>query len=84
MRNRLAAALAAVFVVLVSLPAGSAAADSSTVVLANNKLRSISVLTPQHPTNPATVIGIGVGLEGSNPAGLAAYIAAESDPSSPL
>jgi pseudomonalisin len=84
MRNRLTAALAAVFVVLVSLPASSAVADSTTVVLANNVLRSISVLTPQHPTDPAKAIGIGVGVEGSNPAGLAAYIAGQSDPSSPL
>jgi len=84
MRKRLAAAAAAVFLVLVSPPAQSAGAGSTTVVLANNMLRSISVLTPLHPTDPARVIGIGVGLDGSNPAGLAAYIAGESDPSSPL
>ena len=56
----------------------------STVVLGNNILRSISVLTPTGPTSGYQPINIGVGLAGGNPAAEAAYLAGEYDPSSPL
>ena len=79
-RAMFAAALAAL-ACLMALPL--AVADS-TVVLGNNLLRSIAVLTPLGPTNPAKVIGIGVGLQNGNPAGEAAYLASEYDPTSPL
>jgi pseudomonalisin len=60
------------------------AAADSTVVLGNNVLRSISVLTPTGPTDPARVISIGVGLQGGDPTGELSYLAGEYDPSSPL
>jgi len=55
-----------------------------TVALGNNVLHSISVLTPLGPTNPAQAISIGVGLQGRDPSGEAAYLAAEYDRSSSL
>src|SRR5262245_1813341 len=72
-----AAALACV----IALPIAMA---GSTVVLGNNVLRTIGVLTPLGPTNPTRVIGLGIGLQGGNPSGEAAYLAGEYDPASPL
>jgi subtilase family serine protease len=84
MRTSIAAVTIAVLCIALVLPMNQAAADSSTAVLVNNVLHSISVLTPTGPTDPARVIGVGIGLQGADPAGEAAYIAAEYDPSSPL
>ena len=74
--------LAALFLLPVSFgaAAGGAATDA---VLVNNVLRTISHLTPVGPTDPAKVIGIGVGLTGANPSGEAAFLQAVYDPASP-
>src|SRR5260370_26716742 len=81
MRRAISAAALSVLACLIALPV--AVADS-TVLLGNNVLHSISVLTPHGSTNPARVIGIGVGLQNGNPSGEAAYLAGEYDPASPL
>src|SRR5437879_7793610 len=78
------AIMAAVLLLVASSLALPVAVADGTVVLGNNVLHSISVLTPLGPTNPGRVIGIGVGLQGGNPSGEASYLAAEYDPSSPL
>lgn len=62
-------------------PALPARADT-TAILANNVLRSINVLSPTRLTDPSTVIGLGIGLRGGDPAGEAAFIAAAYDPTS--
>lgn len=62
----------------------SGLADSTTVVLTNNVLQGISTLTPVGDASPSAPIGIGIGLQGANPAGEEAYLAAEYDPSSAL
>jgi subtilase family serine protease len=59
-------------------------ADTGTVLLTNNVLQGLSTLTPIGETSPDEGIGIGVGLQGSNSAAEAAYLAGEYDPSSPL
>jgi hypothetical protein len=59
-------------------------ADSSTVVITNNVLQGLSTLTPIGDTAPSSTIGIGVGIQGANPAAEDAYIAGEYDPTSPL
>jgi pseudomonalisin len=79
----MAAVTIAVLCAALLLPAKAAAADP-TAILVNNVLHSISVLTPTGPTDPARVIGIGVGLQGADPAGEASYIAGEYDPTSAL
>ena len=56
----------------------------STVVLTNNVLQGLSSLTPLGDTNPTNAIGIGVGLQGADPAAVDAYIAGAYDPASPL
>ena len=53
-------------------------------MLQNNVLRSIAHLQSQGPTDSARQIGVGIGLQGADPAGEAAYIAGEYDPASPL
>ncbi len=74
--------------VLVSLAAialftgGTAQADS-TVVLGNNVLHLISLLTPTGATSAMQPMSIGVGLAGQNPSGEQAYLAAEYNPASP-
>src|SRR5712692_11516976 len=78
------AMLAAALVALACLIALPVAVADSTVVLGNNVLHSIAVLTPLGPTNPAKVIGLGIGLQNGNPSGEAAYLAGEYDPASPL
>src|SRR5713226_6271550 len=75
---------AAALVALACLIALPVAVADSTVVLGNNVLHSIAVLTPLGPTNPAKVIGLGIGLQNGNPSGEAAYLAGEYDPASPL
>src|ERR1700716_171910 len=62
----------------------SGLAASSTVVLSNNVLQGLSTLSPIGDTARSAVIGIGVGLQGANPAGLDAYIAGAYDPTSSL
>ena len=84
MRRSVAKAAVAVLCAALALPVSPASADSSTAILINNVLHSISVLQPTQPTDPSRVIGIGVGLSGADPAGEAAYIAGEYDPTSPL
>ena len=84
MRTSIAAVTIAILCTALVLPLHEAAADSSTAVLVNNVLHTISVLTPTGATDPARVIGIGVGLQGGDPAGEAAYITGEYDPASPL
>ena len=59
-------------------------ADAGNVVLTNNVLQGLSTLTPIGDTAPSAAIGIGVGLQGSNSAAEAAYLAGEYDPTSPL
>src|SRR5712692_4924068 len=81
MRRALFAAALAALACLIALPIAIA---DTTVVLGNNVLHSITVLTPLGATNPARVIGIGVGLQGGNPSGEAAYLAGEYNPASPL
>ncbi len=58
--------------------------DTTTVVLTGNVLQGLSTLTPVGDTSPSSVIGIGVGIQGANPAAEDAYIAGEYDPTSPL
>src|SRR5438046_4053426 len=84
MRTSMAAVTIAVLCAGLLLPMNRAAADSSTAVLVNNVLHSITVLTSTGATDAARVIGIGVGLQGADPAGEAAYIAGEYDPTSAL
>jgi subtilase family serine protease len=59
-------------------------ADTGTVVLTNNVLQGLSTLTPLGGTNPSSAMGIGVGLQGADPAAVDAYITAAYDPTSPL
>ena len=61
-----------------------ALADNGTVVLTNNVLQGLSSLTPLGDTNPTNAIGIGLGLQGADPAAVDAYIAGAYDPASPL
>lgn len=67
---------------LVLVTGGTAWADS-TVVLSNNVLHLLSVLTPAGPTNAMQKVSIGVGLAGQNPPGELAYLAGEFNRTSP-
>src|SRR5438552_200757 len=80
-RGLFAAAALAALACVIALPIAMA---GSTVVLGNNVLHSIGVLTPLGRTDPAKVIGLGIGLQGGNPSGEAAQLAGEYDPASPL
>jgi subtilase family serine protease len=79
-----AVTLASLSVVAPRLAQTSTLTGAPTVVLSNNLLHGLSSLTSLGPADPGQTIGIGVGLEGANPAAEAAYLAAEYDPSSPL
>src|SRR5258706_60633 len=81
MRHSLFAGALLLLASSLSLPLAIA---DGTVALGNNVLHSISVLTPLRPTNPAQAISIAVGLQGGDPSGEAAYLAAEDDRSSSL
>src|SRR5437870_1987374 len=59
MRRSVAKAAVAVLCAALALPVSPASADSSTAILINNVLHSISVLQPTQPTDPSRVIGIG-------------------------
>ena len=61
-----------------------ALADNGAVVLTNNILQGLSTLTPVGDLAPSAAMGIGVGLQGADPAGEDAYLAGEYDPSNPL
>ena len=76
------AMVAGVLLLLASSLSLPVAVADATVVLGNNVLHSITVLTSLGPSNPAQVMSIGVGLQGGNPSGEASYLAAEYDPSS--
>src|SRR5207253_9352062 len=56
-----AATVVVIAMCLVLVAPGSPAKADSTAILVNNVLRSISVLTPTHPTDPTKVIGVGIG-----------------------
>src|SRR5436190_1268963 len=74
MRKHLVRLAAMGLVALMGLaPVASTGADSN-AVLVNNMLHSTSVLTPLHATDPNRVIGLGIGLQGSNPSGELAFI----------
>jgi hypothetical protein len=62
----------------------SAAASDATVVLPNSAMVGLGRATFIRPTDPTTVIGLGVELARPNPSGEAARTHAEYDPSSPL
>src|SRR6266849_4463783 len=68
---------------LMLVTGGTAWATDSTVVLGNNALHLISVLTPTGPTNAMQKMSIGVGLAGQNPSGELSYLAGEFNPTSP-
>src|SRR5437879_4286530 len=80
----IATAMAALLLAPAAAARTSSSASSATVVLTGNVLHSIAHLQPVGSTDGARVIGIGVGLQGNDPAGEAAYIAGEYNPASPL
>ncbi|TMC47893.1 MAG: hypothetical protein E6J14_14235 [Chloroflexi bacterium] len=76
--------LASFSVVAPRIAQTSTVPPSATVVLSHNVLHGLASVTSLGLTDPSQTIGIGVGLEGANPAAETAYLAAEYDPSSPL
>ncbi|MEY2461192.1 MAG: kumamolisin, partial [Acidimicrobiaceae bacterium] len=80
----IAAVLAALVVAPTANARSSASAASGAIVLQGNALRSIAHLQPVGATAADRQISVGIGLEGADPAGRAAYIAGEYDPASPL
>src|SRR5438132_12667861 len=83
MRRSVAKAAVAVLCAALALPVSPASADSSTAILINNVLHSISVLQPTQPTDPSRVIGIAVGLSGPIPPARAPTSPANTTPPAP-